>query len=300
MYEIVYRCPGTVNALVPEPAFAVDTMSTDQHPRTFQTLAEQCLFQPSIEAKLDVTRILEACLREGTLQFSEEYRPRPATELCFPDRPPMVEPRQLRRRSLHTEAGRVAFLHAVAHIEFTAIHLAWDIAYRFQCLPDDFYRDWLWVAVEEARHFAAVRARLQDLGAEYGDLPAHRGLWELAEQTAGDVLHRLALVPRFMEARGLDVTPAMIEKLDVLGDAGSVEVLELILREEIGHVATGSRWFQILASQRGLNAEDAYFELVARYIAGAVRGPFNHLARREAGFSDTELLRLQQLATGDN
>lgn len=271
-------------------------MSTDKRSRNFPALAEQCLFQPSVEAKLDATRILEACLREGTLQFGEAHRPRPATGVCFPDRPRLVEPRQLRRRSLHTEAGRVALLHAVAHIEFTAIHLAWDIAYRFQGLPGDFYRDWLWVAVEEARHFAAVRTRLQDLGADYGDLPAHRGLWELAEETAGDVLHRLALVPRFMEARGLDVTPGMIEKLTALGDTASVDVLELILREEVGHVATGSRWFQAIASQRGLNAEDAYFELIGQYIAGAVRGPFNQPARRQAGFSDAELRRLQRLA----
>lgn len=271
-------------------------MSTDKRSRNFPALAEQCLFQPSVTAKLDATRTLEACLREGTLQLGEGHRPRPATAVRFPDRPRLVEPRQLRRRSLHTEAGRVALLHAVAHIEFTAIHLAWDIAYRFQRLPGDFYRDWLWVAVEEARHFAAVRTRLQDLGADYGDLPAHRGLWELAEETAGDVLHRLALVPRFMEARGLDVTPGMIEKLTALGDTASVDVLELILREEVGHVATGSRWFQAIASQRGLNAEDAYFELIGRYIAGAVRGTFNQPARRQAGFSDAELQRLQRLA----
>lgn len=263
----------------------------------FHALAEACLFQPGIEAKLAATQTLADCLLDGRLDYSA--RPlavRPATAVIFPERPLLVEPRQLRRRSLHSAAGRIAFLHAVAHIEFTAIVLAWDMAYRFPGLPEAFYRDWLQIAVEEARHFAAVQARLRSLGADYGDLPAHRGLWELAEQTAGDVLHRLALVPRFMEARGLDVTPAMIDKLTALDDAPSVAVLELILREEIGHVASGSRWFHHIANARGLDPEATYFGLIGRYITGTVRGPFNKTARRQAGFSERELDELDRLA----
>jgi uncharacterized ferritin-like protein (DUF455 family) len=262
---------------------------------SFRELAEQCLFEPAIEAKLEVTRRLEDFLVEVSPDFSCTEPPRPAHEVRFPDRPRLVEPRLLKRRSLHTDAGRVAFLHAVAHIEFTAILLACDMAYRFRGLPDDFYRDWLGIAIEEARHFAAVRQRLHALGAEYGDLPAHRGLWELAEHTAGDVLHRLALVPRFMEARGLDVTPSMIEKLRELDDAASVAVLELILREEIGHVAAGTRWFRHIARLRGVNAEEVYFDLIGQYIKGGVRGPFNLPARRLAGFSEGELERLERL-----
>jgi uncharacterized ferritin-like protein (DUF455 family) len=260
----------------------------------FQELAAHCLFEPAIEAKLAAARGMEDLLRQAPLDFRHDEPPRPAREVSFPGRPRLVEPRLLQRRSLHTIAGRVAFLHAVAHIEFTAILLATDMAYRFRGLPDEFYRDWLGVAVEEARHFEAVRERLQALGADYGDLPAHRGLWELAEQTAGDVLHRLALVPRFMEARGLDVTPAMIDKLKPLDDAPSVAVLELILREEIGHVALGSRWFRYVAEQRGIEAEPAYFALIAQYIKGGVRGPFNRPARLQAGFTPEEIQRLEE------
>lgn len=262
---------------------------------TFHELAEQCLFAPAIEVKLEAIRRLDDLLEEETPDFSCTAPARPAHEVRFPERPRLVEPRLLKRRSLHTDAGRVAFLHAVAHIEFTAILLACDMAYRFRGLPDDFYRDWLGIAIEEARHFAAVQRRLRALGAEYGDLPAHRGLWELAEQTAGDVLHRLALVPRCMEARGLDVTPPMIEKLRERDDTASVAVLELILREEIGHVATGSRWFQHIACLRGMNAEETYFELIRHYLKGELRGPFNWPARRQAGFSEGELERLARL-----
>lgn len=263
----------------------------------FQNLAEHGLFQPDIEAKLDATRRAESLLAEGRLDLVFNQPPRSAAEVRFPERPVLVEPRQLPRRSLHTVQGRIALLHAVAHIEFTAIVLAWDIAYRFREMPAVFAVDWLGVAIEEARHFDAVRQRLWELGADYGDLPAHRGLWDLAEQTAGDVLHRLALVPRFMEARGLDVTPPMIEKLTAEGDADSVAILDMILREEVGHVALGSRWFRHVAAQRCLDPEITYFDLIRAYIKGGVRGPFNQAARRAAGFTDTEMTRLGNLET---
>lgn len=263
----------------------------------FLTFAEQALFRPEIEAKLEATRRADILLAEGRLDLTPVPPPRPADEARFPERPSLVEPRKLARRSLHTVQGRIALLHAVAHIEFTAIVLAWDIAYRFRDMPDAFVVDWLGVAIEEARHFAAVRQRLRELGTDYGDLPAHRGLWDLAEQTAGDVLHRLALVPRFMEARGLDVTPPMIEKLSAEGDADSVAILDMILREEVGHVALGSRWFRQVATERGLDPESTYFDLVRAYIKGGVRGPFNQPARRAAGFSDVELTRLENLET---
>ncbi|MGZ8246376.1 ferritin-like domain-containing protein [Methylomagnum sp.] len=261
----------------------------------FFDLAEDCLYSPSIEAKLTVTDRAAEAFRRRNFSFAAANPPRPASDARFPPRPRLVDPRKLPRRGLHTDAGRVAFLHAIAHIEFTAIQLAWDMAYRFRGMPEEFYYDWLQVAIEEVAHFRALCARLRDFGADYGQLPAHRGLWELAENTAGDVLHRLALVPRFMEARGLDVTPGMIAKLEPLGDAETVAVLEIVLREEIGHVAFGTRWFNYVCGQRGLNAEDEYFALVKRYIRGEVRGPFNEAARRTAGFSEGELRRLGNL-----
>ena len=263
----------------------------------FQDLANQCLFDKSIESILAATSSAKTALEQGSLDFGFDGPARPASEVRFPEKPVLVEPRQLARRSLNTPAGLIAFLHAVAHIEFTAILLAWDMAYRFRDLPEDFQRDWLRVAIEEASHFSAVRVRMRSLGADYGDLPAHRGLWELAEQTSGDVLHRLALVPRFMEARGLDVTPGMIAKLSELGDVETVAILELILREEIGHVAIGTQWFNYVARARGIDPEVTYFELIDRYIKGGVRGPFNIEARRCAGFSEGELGRLALLGS---
>lgn len=178
-----------------------------------QAYAEHCLGSPEVETKLAVSHeAWRACLA-GELDFGIEGEPRPIGFARFPERPRRVDPRGLPRRGINTVDGRVALLHAVAHIEFSAIQLAWDHLYRFRGLPQDYYLDWLRVAAEEAEHFTLVRQRLRELGADYGDLPVHGGLWSMAEETAYDVAARMALVPRFMEARGLDVTPGMIERL---------------------------------------------------------------------------------------
>lgn len=261
----------------------------------FYELAEECLYAPSVQDKLALTDRAARILERGGFVFEEDRPPRPISRVRFPEQPRWVDPRDLPRRGLATQAGRNAFLHSLAHIEFTAIQLAWDMAYRFRGLPDTFYYDWLHVAVEESAHFRLLTARLRELGADYGQFPAHGGLWELAENTAGDVLHRLALVPRYMEARGLDVSPGMIAKLEQVGDTASADVLRVILWEEIGHVGCGTRWFHFICRQRGLEAETVYFDLVERYIRGPVRGPFNQEARLMAGFSPEELARLSQL-----
>ena len=210
-----------------------------------------------------------------------------------PARPGLVSPASLPRRGLGSSQGRIALLHAVAHIEFNAINLALDAALRFAEMPSDFYRDWLSVAFDEARHFRLLEKRLRELGASYGDLPAHNGLWEMAEKTAHDPLVRMALVPRVLEARGLDVTPGMIEKLRNVGDHASVACLEIILEEEVRHVAIGSRWFRHLCEQRGLESERTFHSLLEEYFAGGLRGPFNHSARLEAGFTQSELEELE-------
>jgi len=210
-----------------------------------------------------------------------------------PDRPGLVSPASLPRRGLGTVSGRIALLHAVAHIEFNAINLALDAAVRFNGMPHDFYRDWLSVAFDEARHFRLLAARLDELGAAYGDLPAHNGLWEMAEKTAHDPLVRMALVPRVLEARGLDVTPGMIEKLRGAGDDQSVACLEIILEEEVRHVAIGSRWFRHLCAERGLAPESTFQSLLHEHYAGGLRGPFNHPARLAAGFTESELAELE-------
>lgn len=210
-----------------------------------------------------------------------------------PERPELVSPASLPRRGLGSVQGRIALLHAVAHIEFNAINLALDAALRFADMPEDYYRDWLSVAFDEARHFRLLETRLHEIGAAYGDLPAHNGLWEMAEKTAHDPLVRMALVPRVLEARGLDVTPGMIEKLRNAGDDASVACLEVILEEEVRHVAIGSRWFRYLCEQRGWAPEATFRSLLREHYAGGLRGPFNHPARLEAGFSESELEDLE-------
>ncbi len=206
-----------------------------------------------------------------------------------PHWPALVSPAKLPRRSLGSVEGRQALIHAIAHIEFNAINLGLDAALRFPGMPDEFYRDWLRVAADEARHFSMLSNRLFELGITYGDLPAHNGLWEMAEKTAHDVLIRMALVPRVLEARGLDVTPGMIKRLAAAGDQTTVGLLEIILHEEEAHVAIGSRWFRLLCGQRGLEPEATFRRLLEDYFTGALRGPFNHAARRRAGFSAEEL-----------
>jgi len=201
-----------------------------------------------------------------------------------------VPPRALARRGLGDVRGRTALLHAIAHIEFNAINLALDAVQRFAGLPPAFHGDWISVAEEEARHFALVVDRLRALGADYGDLPAHDGLWQMAVATADDPLRRMALVPRVLEARGLDVTPGMITKLRDAGDDASADALDVILRDEVGHVAIGSRWFRWLCAERGLSDPAAtYLKVLAEHFNGQVRCPLNLDARRRAGFDEAEL-----------
>lgn len=219
--------------------------------------------------------------------------PAPIGEPGRPERPALVPPRDLPRRRLGSTEGRAALLHAIAHIEFNAINLALDAVYRFRGLPSDYYEDWLRVADDEARHYCMLADRLDDLGHAYGDFPAHDGLWRMARQTAHDWLVRMALVPRVLEARGLDVTPGMIERLEGAGDRASADVLRVILDEEVAHVAIGSRWFERACRERRVDPEATFAELLERFMPGAVRGPFNHDARRRAGFSADELRRLE-------
>src|SRR6478609_10943437 len=209
-----------------------------------------------------------------------------------PARPELVPPLSVQRRSMRSVEGRAALLHALAHIEFNAINLALDALWRFPGMPGDYYADWLQVAAEEAHHFTLLAAHLQSQGYAYGDFNAHNSLWDMAEKTAGDVLARMALVPRTLEARGLDASPPVRAKLAQAGDMAAAGILDIILRDEIGHVAIGNRWFGWLCAQRGLEPVAAYADLAARYKAPPLRGPFNMEARRAAGFSELELAQL--------
>jgi uncharacterized ferritin-like protein (DUF455 family) len=236
--------------------------------------------------KITLSHRLAAAWRAGVISDIGSAQPpdRPAR----PARPELKDPRDMpRRRGAGSLANRIALLHAVAHIELNAIDLAWDLVARFGSaeLPRDFYDDWVVVADQEAAHHALVAERLAALGAAYGDLPAHDGLWQAAQATAHDLLARLAIVPLVLEARGLDVTPDMIEKLKRQSDDVSVAVLEVIYREEIGHVAAGQRWFQWECARRGADPVEAYRDLVRRYHGGALKPPFNRAARDQAGFA---------------
>jgi uncharacterized ferritin-like protein (DUF455 family) len=211
-----------------------------------------------------------------------------------PERPQLVAPGLVPRRGMGSPAGRLALMHAVAHIEFNAINLALDAVHRFRDMPDAYYADWLQVADEECRHFAMVRAYLQVHGADYGDYPAHDGLWEMAVNTADDVLVRMALVPRVLEARGLDVTPGMIDRLRQAGDDEAAGVLEVIYAEEVGHVASGTRWFRHLCDGRGLEPASTFFDLLGRHFPDGLHGPYNLPARRVAGFSEREIAILTE------
>jgi uncharacterized ferritin-like protein (DUF455 family) len=191
-----------------------------------------------------------------------------------------------KRRAFGSPAGRIALLHALAHIELNAIDLAWDIIARFshEPLPRFFYDDWVGVAAEEAVHFELLTKQLTDFGAYYGDLPAHDGLWESAAETANDLLARLAVVPLVLEARGLDVTPQMAATLERIGDPESAAVLRRIYLDEIAHVAAGVRWFDEICRARGLIPHETFHRLVRRHFKGALKPPFNREARAAAGF----------------
>jgi uncharacterized ferritin-like protein (DUF455 family) len=209
-----------------------------------------------------------------------------------PARPELVEPSRLKPRPVATAAGRAALIHALAHIEFNAVNLALDIMWRFPGMPQAFYRDWLRVAQEEALHFSLLNKHLATLGYAYGDFPAHNGLWEMAEKTRGDLPARLTLVPRILEARGLDAAPQIRDKLAAVGDDAGAAILDVILRDEIGHVAIGNRWWRHLCAARGKDSVAWHAELAQQYAAPRQRGPFNLDARREAGFDEAELAAL--------
>ena len=206
-----------------------------------------------------------------------------------PDLPRLVPPKQVAMRSPRSLLGRAALLHAVTHIEFNAINLALDAVWRFAGMPVAYYRDWLRVASEEALHFTLLRDHLRSLGHDYGDFDAHDGLWAMTERTAHDVTARMALVPRTLEARGLDATPPMQAKFRAAGDERAAEILDVILRDEIGHVAIGNRWYRWLCARDGHDPVALYASLATRYQAPRLRPPYNHAARLAAGFTEAEI-----------
>jgi uncharacterized ferritin-like protein (DUF455 family) len=255
---------------------------------TLPTVATACravLLTADPAAKVRAARAAARAWRRGELAHAfDAFMPdRPAR----PERPELLAPSRMpRRRKGGSERGRIAMLHALAHIEFVAIDLAFDLAGRFGAgFPPEFIDDWLGVGADEAMHFALLDRRLKALGSSYGALPAHDGLWEAAQATAHDALARLAVVPMVLEARGLDVTPAAIARFEAAGDAPSAAILGRIYRDEIRHVAAGTQWFGIACEARGIAAVAHWKRLVRRHFRGLVKPPFNDSARGQAGLS---------------
>lgn len=250
-----------------------------------------CLTDPAAKV-VDTRALFEQC---ATLLIANQAPAGPPQLPGRPARPPLVHPAKVPRRSPFKPEGLAALLHAIAHIEFNAINLALDAAWRFDGMPRGFYLDWLRVAAEEAYHFTLLHEQLQAMGHAYGDFPAHDNLWQMCEKTSGDIVARMALVPRTLEARGLDATPQIQDKLRHVNTPDAlraVGILDIILRDEIGHVAIGNHWYRWLCQRDALDPVAHYGVLVERYQAPRLHPPFNEKARKRAGFSDEELAYL--------
>jgi uncharacterized ferritin-like protein (DUF455 family) len=251
-----------------------------------------CLLLNEPQAKVEATALLQSNW------LNSQLNSRPLAEIMSlpvpgrPEAPMLVDPKEVPRRKFTSLKGRLTLVHAIAHIEFNAINLALDAVYRFQDMPDQYYTDWCRVAAEEAEHFTMLSDYLASHGLSYGDFSAHNGLWEMAVKTDFDVLVRMALVPRVLEARGLDVTPGMIKKLETTGDTDLIKILEKIFDEEVGHVKIGTYWYKSLCKDRQLKSDETFLLLIDEYMQGAKFGPFEKEARIEAGFSNEEMQAL--------
>ncbi|MDO8385101.1 MAG: ferritin-like domain-containing protein [Polaromonas sp.] len=258
---------------------------------TLRTKALELILTSDPDQKSALTRAVPLDLRI----YADQKISEPAGIPGRPALPVLVGHTELKKRSMATPEGRAALIHSLAHIELNAIDLALDVVWRFDGMPDDFYRQWMGVAREEALHFQILRDHLIQLGFSYGQFPAHNALWEMAEKTKHDVLARIALVPRTLEARGLDASPPIRRKLIDAGDHRAGEILSIILRDEIGHVAVGNHWYRYLCKQRNLEEVVTYAQLADKYHAPRLKGPFNMDARKAAGFSDQELQDLARM-----
>lgn len=251
--------------------------------------AFRCLLIENPKEKVEATILLQESWLDGKLSLYPLSDVPSLTKPGRPERPELVDPRDVPRRNLVSLKGRLTLVHAIAHIEFNAINLALDAVYRFQAMPEQYYTDWCLVAAEEAKHFMMLSSYLESHGMHYGDVAAHNGLWEMAVKTDSDVLVRMALVPRVLEARGLDVTPTMINKLQSTGDTQLIEILQTIFDDEIGHVKIGTYWYKSLCEERQLDPDKTFLQLIEKYMQGAKFGPFETEARLEAGFSHEEM-----------
>ncbi len=264
----------------------------------FFTLAWEALAESDPSTKCTLVEKLYSNLEQGRLTFDFEQ---PVLEMERPSYAKfvrIVKPSEVpKRKGFDTKEGQGILLHAIAHIEYSAIDLALDSAYRFRHMPRDYYRDWVEVAHDEVRHYRMLERLMKETAVSYGDLPVHSSLFEAGKRSGCDVLHRMAVVPRYLEAGGLDANPKIVEKLRSYPStpqiSAIVDALNIILEEEIGHVSKGDRWFKFEAARRGLE-ESVYFDILQRYYPGFDKrqSSFNVSARLEAGFSCTELKKM--------
>ena len=259
--------------------------------------AHQCIFEADPINKSQLTREYAQSWREQTLTFDPTQSAiETIAEPGRPAKPELIQPTKVPRRRVGDTEGLASLIHAIAHIEFNAINLAWDAVYRFRDMPTQYYDDWVRVADEEAYHYTLLADRLAELGYQYGDFPAHDGLWDMARRTDHDVLVRMALVPRVMEARGLDATPKIVSRLRSINDEKTIALLDIITRDEIGHVEIGTRWFNYCCKLANVEPEATFKDLLFQYGKGRIKSPLHLEARRKAGFTESELSMLQSLA----
>lgn len=265
-------------------------MSTSEHayrPESLRGGCAEAIAAADLDRKTAMVRAVAERWFSRSISLLSPRDPLPPDMPGRPARPELVEPRHVPRRSLHTQKGRVALIHALCHIELNAIDLALDIVARFasERPPSSFFDGWMQVAFEEAKHFTLLRNRLRELDADYGDLPAHGGLWEAAHQTRNDLHARLAVVPLILEARGLDVTPSLLEKMIETGDDKTAAILRIIYEDEKKHVAIGAKWFRFYCARDRINPALRFQELVRANFRGDLKPPFNDRARSEAGLT---------------
>lgn len=263
---------------------------------TIQSLAYGVLTENDVDKKISLSYQANKLIQTKQCNFKHNERAQQVINPGRPTKPTLVLPKQLKKRKMHTEVGLRAFYHAVAHIEFNAINLAWDAIYRFANMPEQFYLDWAQVGQEESKHFKMLNDYLHDLNSGYGQFDAHNGLWEMAVKTDADVLERMALVPRVLEARGLDVTPPMLKKLKQMGDQRGEALLTIILEEEVDHVKKGNYWYHYCCEQQQLDAISTFERLIKKYFMGEIRGPFNREKRLQAGFTVEEMNNLEHIS----
>jgi uncharacterized ferritin-like protein (DUF455 family) len=251
--------------------------------------AKNCFLTQNPIEKAELSADIAGRWFGGSLSWQEGDK---AEMLLVPgrlDKPEIVMPKDLGKRKLGTEKGRAMLIHSLAHIELTAVNLAWDTIYRYRGMPKEYYSDWVQCAQEEAGHFMMLRNRLRDMGYDYGSFSAHDELWKMAVATADDLMDRMGVVHRAFEARALDVIPASLQKFEQLKDKQMVKALTIICNDEIGHVDSGTRWYRYCCDKKGLEPDSTFFKLLKKYMDKPLAGPFNREARLKAGFSENEI-----------